>query len=219
MYYVQLKTLFINSLRDVFSSGYLNQSFADLYITMEYPIEKTNYPSVWVDWEPEGDLAASGVDGAMIDPTSHYAPDLYGNGLPYYSWVFEGYVTFTCAALSSLQRDSLLDEVVRVISFGNISPITAQFRSTIENDDTIGVTPQWDKLGQRGFSVGPSPWGGAEQVYEGTLALQATGNYNAQPTLAPERITQIVATWTEDVGSQTTTQTFTVPPPEVPPTT
>jgi hypothetical protein len=160
-----------SGLKSVFGPSYVsmdgNPDFANLHCSIEYPIDPQNYPGVWVDFEPEGELSRGG-----IDDINSYLQNGDSSLTPLYLWRAQGWATYTLAALTSLQRARLHDEIVRVFAFGS-DPTVAAFRETIEDNDFLAMNMDFDRIAERGATATPgTPWGSEEIIYEVTLAMQ-----------------------------------------------
>lgn len=146
---------------------------------------QADYPGVWVDFNPRGDLQIAGIAHA------EYAEDENtGLGRKFTRWIFQGEATFTVVALTNRERDRLFDELVRIIAFGREHPETSEFRDYIESHEFIAMHPNFDNMGQRGFNASPgTPWGSNDVIYEGEVALALQGEFysdlEAAGTLAP----------------------------------
>lgn len=178
MYMVQVKTLLTEALRRTFSSAYPVPSVQNLYISIEFPVAKQNYPSIWVDFEPVGDLEVAGIDHKEFLPST--TPGVVNQ---HTRWRYQGHATFTVAALTSLERDTIYDELVRVMAFGRENPGTSEFRAMVENNGYIAANIDFDQISQRGFAASPgTPWGTDEVIYEGTLAMEIFGEFLSDVT-------------------------------------
>jgi hypothetical protein len=182
MYLVELKTLLTRSMRQVFDATYPNAQFRNLRIGIEYPNARTDYPGIWVDFEPTGDIEIANRKEYSVDPVS-------GTSRMNMRWYYKGYATYTLVALTSLERDLLFDEVTSVFAFDKVSDEAAKFRASIESNDLIAANFDFDKIGQRGFAANPgTPWGTDEVVYEVTVAMGCFGEFISDPgsaTLVP----------------------------------
>lgn len=172
MYVVPMKTTVVEAWRNTFNSIYPEADFANTWVDIEYPVEKQSYPGIWVSYEDTDPIQIAGIDH------KEYVTDLEGiHEITRY--VFEGTLSFTCAALSSLERDRLFDEMVRVLAFARVenNNISA-FRTTIENNDFIGINLNFDVLRPSGDAAGPgTPWGTDEIIYEKTLSIDIRGEF------------------------------------------
>jgi hypothetical protein len=194
-----------SGLRNVFGPSYTsmdgNPDFANLHCSIEYPIDPQDYPGIWVDFEPEGELSRGG-----IDDINSYLTNGDTTLTPLYLWRAQGWATYTLAALTSLQRARLHDEIVRVFAFGS-DPTVAAFRETIEDNNFLAMNMDFDRIAERGASATPgTPWGSEEIIYEVTLAMQCVIEFYStanKDKLYPISEIQVIAgvdstsTWTE----------------------
>ncbi len=151
-----------------------------LNVSPEFPIEEADYPGIWVDFEPTQQLSIVGVNHKELVPV------LDGDDLSGYRettrWKFAGVVSYTIVAMSSNVRDRLFDELVKVLAFGKGDPIRGRYRAAIESNRFIGVTFDWDEIGQSGFSATPgTPWGTDDVIYEATARMECIGEFVSAP--------------------------------------
>lgn len=178
MFLLQAKTLFIEALKATFDNEH-----PDVNVSMEYPIEEAHFPSIWVDFTPTADLQIAGV-GHVED-----VPNEDGTFRRGTRWRFGGRVTYTVSALTSRERDIIADEVVRLLAFGGEYPALSQFRQTLETNDLIQVSMQWDTFTLGGKAEDPgTPWGSDEMVYEITVGVDCQGSFVSGSTAAQSLI-------------------------------
>lgn len=172
MYLVPLKTMLVEAIKLTFDNDYPETDFRDIRCSLEYPLDKQDYPGIWVDYEDTKSLQTAGVDHME-------RVDIAGSPEQRYRrWEFAGYASFTIVALSSLERDRLFDELVRVIAFGDVLPATYQFRTYVESNDFIACNFDWDQVEVRGNSATPgTPWGTDEIIYEKTINMEVIGEF------------------------------------------
>ncbi len=194
MYLAPLTGLFVTALKETLGPTYPVEGLRDLYVSVEYPIEQAHFPAIWVDYDDTDAVKRAGVDHTeiMLVPT-----DIVGDNeeVLVTRWKFEGYVTLTVAALSSLERDSLYDEIVGMLAFGIQDPDRGVFRSSIETNDFIAVNANWDTVQPRGSVAAPgTPWGTDEIVYERTINIDVMGEFVPDPRQASEllRLSEII---------------------------
>lgn len=197
-YLTVLKTAVVLALKAVFNDDdYPEEDFAGdkVYVGIEYPTEAQMYPGVWIDYEDTADLTRAGINheeefesGGLINKQTR--------------WRFGGDISFTVVALTSLERDRLYDELVRIIAFGPEDPVTAHFRSTLEDNDLLALNANFDTLQPRGGAAAPgTPWGSDEFIYERSLNFEVLGEFIMDPvqgTLVP--LSAIEVTATEVIG-------------------
>jgi len=175
MFVVRLKTLLIEAARATFDADYVVPEFRSIWVSMEYPNDKTNYPGIWVDFTPSGPIQIAGIDHKefILDTNTHKYREVT-------RWRYSGQIQFTAVALSSLERDRIIDELIRVVAFGREDPSTATFRATLENNDRVACQAQWDRADLGGKAETPgTPWGTDEIIYEQTISMDCQGDFVA----------------------------------------
>jgi len=173
MYLAPLKTMLSESLRNTFNANYPIVDFRNTHCSIEYPIDSQNYPGIWVDYEDTDALQIAGIDHKESNEPDD--DDLVNR---YTRWKFSGYASYTVVALTSLERDRLFDELIRVIAFGREATETRAFRDTIENNELIAANFDFDKIQPRGNAAAPgTPWGTDEIIYERTLNMEVIGEF------------------------------------------
>ena len=178
MFLVRTKTLLIEALQQTFDADYPDPDFRGLWVSMEYPIDQSNYPGIWVDFRP-----APSVTSAGIGHVEFTEPSESGAVRRFTRWRFGGQVTLTVVALTSLERDRLVDSLVGLIAFGLEGPATSEFRRTLETNDLIGLQCQWDQVDVGGTDeTSGTPWGSDDVIYETTLTWDAIGEFVSSGT-------------------------------------
>lgn len=177
MYIAPLKTLLVESLAETFDNSYPVTEFRGVHVDLEYPVDKQMYPSIWVDYDDTQPLLKAGV---AHQETAH--PVTGTEVAPFTRWRFQGYVSLTTVAMTSLERDRLFDEMIRVVAFGNEDSIVGRFKNRIANNDLIAANLDTDKIEARGSAAAPgTPWGTDELMYERTLNLGILGEFVPDP--------------------------------------
>lgn len=186
MYLVQLKTALVEAVRAHFdalhrgdiAAANLNSQFANLWASTEFPIEKHNYPGIWVTYEDSSPLMRAGIDHVEYTLLEDQTDIVQAT-----RWKFSGRVSFTAAALSSFERDRLFDEMVRMIAFsGYEGPRSTAFRDSITNSEFIALQVNFDTLQPSGEAASPgTPWGTDEVIYEKTLTTECLGEFLSNP--------------------------------------
>lgn len=171
MYMTHLKTMLVQAMKGTFGPDYPEPTLRGLKVSIEFPIEQHDYPSIWVDFEPTGELEPIGIDHV------EYA-DVEGGQEAISRWRYQGYATFTIAALSSLERDTIFDELVKVFALARGNREASTFRMFVEDNEWIAANIDFDQTGQRGFSASPgTPWQTDEVIYEATLSKEILGEF------------------------------------------
>jgi hypothetical protein len=196
MFLQAVNTLLMEALQNTFDAEYPTADFRGLWVSMEYPADRANYPGIWVDFETTADLQIAG-----IGHTEYTVPEgRFNVRRKTTRWRFAGMATFTVAAMTSLERARLADELVRVLAFGSEDPATSDFRSYIEHNDLIATQMQWDKFSLNGKAETPgTPWGTDDVIYEITVTVDCQGEFisdGTSGTLVP--LSAIVITDTVD---------------------
>lgn len=173
-----LKTAVVEATRHVFDVDYVEPDFRGLHVSIEFPIDQQHYPGIWVDWEPVGELQTAGINHKeILERDEEDGGDSWIR-----RWRFQGTVTFTVVSMTSLERDRLLDELIRVFAFGDRHTTTLGFRQEIQANDFLAINFDFDEISQRGFSAAPgTPWGTQDVVYEGTLGMECVGEFTSDP--------------------------------------
>jgi hypothetical protein len=195
MYITRVKTLGIEALQAAFDDQYPVTEFRGLHCSLEYPIEKSSFPEVWVRYSDTGPLRRAGVS---------HVEDTDGNDsrvAPYTRFRFSGSWEFVVVALSSVERDRVYDELVGTIAWSGFDTLRGRFQSYLATNDLIDLTVRTDEIESTGESAEPgTPWGTDEVVYERTLAIDLIGDFTPDPEtgiIVP--LSKIVVTPTADL--------------------
>src|SRR5208282_3577243 len=81
-----------------------------VYVDIEYPLEATQYPGIWVQFSPTQVQRAGLSEEAWVK-------DADGSWCPIQAWQFTGRVVLAIVALKSIDRDQLADVVVMNLAF------------------------------------------------------------------------------------------------------
>lgn len=186
MFLTHLKTLLREAMAGTFTDAYTYPNGSvltddgvarDLWVSLDYPNQQANYPGIWVDFTPTTDVQAAGLDRYELTE-----PDEQGLQKRVGVWRFGGMAQFTCVALTSVERDALVDEVVKVVAFGKDNFSRKYFREFMENNDLIRTSMQWDKVQITGKAeTQGTSWGTNEIIYEHTVAIDCEGQFYASP--------------------------------------
>jgi hypothetical protein len=173
MYIVPLKTIFIEGLKATFDANYPEPDFRNVHIDLEYPVDIQKYPSIWVDYDDTSDLMRAGIGHLEnADPVTGALR------MPFTRWRFQGYLSLTVVAMTSLECDRLFDEVVRVVAFGNEDSVVGRFKTYVNTNDFIAVNINTDKIQPRGAAAAPgTPWSTDELMYERSINLEVIGEF------------------------------------------
>lgn len=177
MYRTRVKTCVVKALQSVFSSTYPDQDYQNLLVSIEYPLTKQSYPSIWVNYEDTDPVEIASIDHHEV------VADVNGSH-QVTRWNFAGTVNMTMVALSSLERDNLFDQVVRLFAFARVEGAAPNdFRTIIENNEFVALNVNWDQIRPFGDGAAPgTPWGSEDEViYENSLAFDVEGEFVSDP--------------------------------------
>jgi hypothetical protein len=179
----------IAGLRAAFDDGYTRDpQLTDLRIAQSYPNKKIDYPSIVVEYSPQRNVAA-GVGHMEV------FPDPRGFTRKWQHRRFEGTLTLTAYALSTLDRDLLCDAIAEVLGFGRLNSQLNRFFEVVYPSDrdledmtAPGEDYAWrlfsqlmldtDSLTAVGNGAEIAPWQPEDLlVYSGGWALNIHGGY------------------------------------------
>ena len=170
----RLLTVLNKATRETFDGSYPVEDFAGedkLWVGTEFPLAESQYPGIWIDFDPTGELQTVGIGHKETIEVDHVVH-------PIRRWRFSGYATFTVATLSNFQRARLLDEVVKVMAFGDMDDARNTFRSIIQENDYLGMNFDFDQVGIVGKSeITPTPWGSDDVIYEISARMECIGEF------------------------------------------
>lgn len=182
MYLTILKTTVVEALRNTFDADYPESDFRNLNVSIEFPMNQSDYPGLWVTYEDNEQLSVAGIGHQEVVADGDEFREVT-------RWRFGGSITVTCTALSSLERDRLYDEVVRVFAFGRENVAVSAFRNTVEQNDLVAMNVNFDDLRPSGENAAQgTPWETDEIIYEKSLSMDCIGEFVGDPStnaLAP----------------------------------
>jgi hypothetical protein len=198
-YLTRLKGCVVDALSTVFNSTFPDPRFRGLKVSIEYPLDQQSYPSIWVNYDDSDSLEIASIDHR------EFLVDTDGLHHEVTRWNFAGSVTLTVVALSSLERDALYDEVVRIFAFSRIEEANPDFRTILETNDFLYLAVNWDQLRPHGDAAAPgTPWGSEDEViYERSLGFDVEGEFVSDwrtNTLVPLREIVVVGEAVNDAG-------------------
>lgn len=184
-----VKRAVIVALRDAITGTTLNGlvNGSEVTVDMEYPLKKERYPGIWVQFSFTK-LVNAGIDHEIIRKTVN--EDETVNWEPIREFIFEGRVSLSIVALTSLERDRLSDAVISMLMFSRppenvitkADEDTKQFRqliSSLAENPYIAMTINRDELvpGGQAMSTGV-PWDEEIPGYEDTYSFDILGQTN-----------------------------------------
>ena len=191
-----VKRAVMNALREALTGTTLNYLIngSDVSIDMEYPIEKENYPGIWVQFS-FSEIVQAGVGHepllrTVVAEATETTPEKI-NWEPIREFAFKGRVTLTIVALTSLERDRLADSVITMLAFSRPPEIytitdpkedTRQFRQLISSlaaNPYVSITLNHDQIypGGQAMTTGV-PWDEEIPGYEDTYSFDILGQCN-----------------------------------------
>lgn len=167
----------VEALSDTFAES-ADADLRAVKISIDYPLTQQAYPSIWVDYDDKDSLTIAGIDH------QEYLDNGDGTFAEVTRWKFSGEVSLTAAALSSLERDNLYDELVRIFAFGRLENPVPTFRDRIEVNDFLAINANFDELRPGGNAAAPgTPWGTEDEViYEKTISFEVIGEFVSDPS-------------------------------------
>lgn len=190
-----VKRAVMTALRDALAGTSLNQvvNGSDVTVDMEYPIQKENYPGIWVQFS-FSEIVQAGIGHEplvrqVLAPATENTPEVV-NWEPVREIQFKGRVTLTIVALTSLERDRLADAVITMLAFSrppnnvltNPTEDTRQFRQLIASlaeNPHVSMTINHDAIipGGQAMTTGV-PWDEEIPGYEDTYSFDILGQAN-----------------------------------------
>jgi hypothetical protein len=190
-----VKRAVMNALREALTGTSLNHlvNGTEVTVDMEYPIEKENYPGIWVQFS-FNEIVQAGVGHEPLLRTVTAAatgsiPEQV-NWEPMREFQFKGRVTLTIVALTSLERDRIADAVITMLAFSRppesvltkANEDTRQFRQLIDSlarNPYVSLTLNHDQIipGGQAMTTGV-PWDEEIPGYEDTYSFDILGQTN-----------------------------------------
>lgn len=184
---VALRTAFQNTSLDS-----TQQTDQPLSIDFEYPLTQEDYPGIWVQFSMT-ELRRVGIahEGLILED---------GVWCPVQEWQFQGRVTLTIVALTSLQRDQLADVLITVLAFSRPPEMpwsqdgstpgvltdpaqdSHQFRALMQSltdNPYVSMSINSDVIRPGGQSVTQgTPWAQEVLAYEDNYSFDLLGQFN-----------------------------------------
>lgn len=189
-----VKRAVMSALREALTGTTLNHlvNGTDVTIDMEYPIEKANYPGIWVQFS-FNEIVQAGIGHeplirTVLKGTEDNPEEIRWDLVREIQ--FKGRVTLTVLALSSLERDRIADAVITMLAFSRTAEKvltkpnedTKQFRQLIQSLATnphVNITLNQDQIipGGQGMTTGV-PWDEEIPGYEDSYSFDILGQTN-----------------------------------------
>ena len=186
------KEAIIVALREAMTASTLSIGNGDttLEIDMEYPMELVNYPGIWVQFSISK-LNRVGISHEVMTKTieNEGTPEEWINWEPVQEWGFEGRVSLTVVAMTSLERDRISDTLLTVLAFARPPSLvltdpkrdTKQFKSLITElakNPYIFMAINTDEIVAGGQSMAQAPFDPENFLtYEDTYSFDVMGQF------------------------------------------
>lgn len=208
MFLVACKTAIVESLRSVWFVDQNTGQEAHNYnpdldvnprdpeprrITLEYPEESQDWPVIlvqirpsiveWTGIMPDEVIDASQEDGQLpIDRTT--TEDSPPNQTPAYKLIRQGRFEASCMlqvlALTSMERDRMWDNLIKLLMMGRKQSATNNFFSTLDTYDLVGITIMEGSVRAIGDTIGQgTPWDPELLTYEAAVEFDMVGTFFA----------------------------------------
>ena len=173
----------VTALRSVFTASYPEEQFRNLFISTDYPMSRQQYPAIYVD------LKINRVRNAGIGHKEYFR-EPGGTLREWKHYMFDGSITLNVLALSSVDRDELIDTITELISMGRLYGYMLPFFDRIWGDPTAPYSQataryqleiQTDEMTFSQGSPSPVPWGSEDELaYGASVSFDMFGGfYNA----------------------------------------
>lgn len=179
-----VKRAVVTGLRDAFAQSSLGSvDGSQFHIDIEYPVDTTKYPGIWVQF------AILTLNRAGLSMGT-WTKDDNGTWGEIQEWTFTGRITLTIAALSSKDRDRLADTVLAQLAFARPPDLVIrdpyqdakQMRGLItalDENPYVSMTLNTDQINSGGqTATGGVPWAPNVMLYEDNLSVTCQGQFN-----------------------------------------
>ena len=182
-----VKRAVVMGLREALTRTSITVDGSPVYVDLEYPMKKEQYPGIWVQFSITK-LNRAGISHEV------WVRDENLNWTPIQEWYFTGRVTLTIVALKSLERDRIADGVVNMLAFSRgpelvitqQSADTKQYRSlltALAENPYVAVSLNTDVITPGGQNVTMDvPWQQDVLAYEDSYSFDLQGNFNIKFT-------------------------------------
>lgn len=156
-------------------------------VSYEYPIVRNQVPAIWVGFT-ERQLEPVGVDTEEMSSYPVFNED--GSVTPidplteissFTRWRFQGDISLTVVALTSVDRDELSDLLVEAVMLSTVTS-TSGLLGRLELDSTVTAKALWPLFKPIGESTSMgTPWGEDIPLYESSYKLPVLGEITSEP--------------------------------------
>lgn len=168
-----IKRTLVSALRTVFSNEYPDPQLKNLYVSIDHPIKREQFPAIIISYE-ESSVYNAGVghieeifnEDFLTVPLKHFR--------------FKGRLKFKCYALSPLDRDVLSDSIMEVLAFGRLDTLLNKFFSVVYDEitDSAQISIHSDHLDGMGESTSKTLWNAEDVlIYETGYSVECSGGF------------------------------------------
>jgi hypothetical protein len=180
-----VKRAVILGLREALLRTNITVDGSPVYVDLEYPMKKEQYPGVWVQFSFTK-LNRAGISHEV------WVQDDAGNWTPIQEWVFNGRVTLTIVALRSRERDRIADTIINMLAFARTPELvitqpsadTKQYRqllTALTENPYVAMMINTDVITPGGQTASMDvPWQSDVLAYEDNYSFDIIGNFNIQ---------------------------------------
>lgn len=180
-----VKRAVILALRDALLKTNITVDGDPVYVDLEYPMKKEQYPGVWVQFSFTK-LNRAGISHEV------WVKDDQENWTPIQEWMFNGRVTLTIVALRSRERDRIADTIINMLAFARTPDLvitkpnadTKQYRqllTALTENPYVAMALNTDVITPGGQSASMDvPWQADVLAYEDNYSFDIIGNFNIQ---------------------------------------
>ena len=178
-----VKRAVVLALRDALLRTNITVDGDPVYVDLEYPMKKEQYPGVWVQFSFTK-LNRAGISHEI------WTQDEKGNWTPIQEWMFNGRVTLTIVALRSRERDRIADTISNMLAFARLPELvitqpnadTKQYRqllTALTENPYVAMAINTDVITPGGQSASMDvPWQSDVLAYEDNYSFDIIGNFN-----------------------------------------
>jgi hypothetical protein len=181
-----VKMAFVQSLRDAIQGVSLAVKGAKTNISLEYPLERLHYPSIWVQFSiTKLNRTGLGHEVQVQDPATQKWSFIQ-------EWMFMGRITLTVLALDSVTRDQISDALIAQLAFARPPELLLSKQqedvkqnrtliSALDENPYVAMTLQLDTIipGGQTASMG-TPFKEDILTYEDNYSFDLVGHFNQQ---------------------------------------
>src|SRR6476646_5417126 len=149
-YKIGVKEQVVEALRHVFNDQYPDSQLrGHISVVSEYPGTETTYPVIVVRFQPQ-EVKNIGI--------GHYEFDDASPGKRILHWRFQGTITFTVYALTTIDRDKILAGLTNLFAFGTDIPEFQTFQDQIHDQTFVTLTILSDSFSEGTDMAMPPSW-------------------------------------------------------------